>query len=292
VFVGGAGSIYEGYSLPVWSGDEELYFRMCVPDRWDGESHILVHIVTALAGAEAGAGYQLQLDWEHFTPNEDIVPATSNQVFRTRMIENDAQYQSYMDWFIILYNADVGDDILADDQLELRLRRIPIGGQYKDLDCELIIMHLGILFIRGDLLGHPENIIEEDDMVLFALIFLPLALMALAWAFRKQAFAFAAVGGWIVLAVYAYTQSVATWDVYFGLFWVSIGFLIIVALEAMALVERPDKQPTNLELVGGKTSTDRYIEKQEAYRERQEKMNRALGGKGEPREPKNQKMKD
>jgi len=153
--------IYNGYSLPIWnSNDEELYFLMCVPDRWDGESHILIHVITALANAnESGNSYQLEVTWEHETPNEDFVPVTNNQAYVTRTIYSNTQYESYMDWAIVLYNADVGDDVEPDDQLTFRFRRIAAGGQLKDLDGELIILSTHVLFARGDLLGDPDSIV-------------------------------------------------------------------------------------------------------------------------------------
>jgi len=77
-----------------------------------------------------------------------------------------------MDWAIILYNADVGDDIKPDDQLTFRFRRIAAGEQLKDLDGELIILSTHILFARGDLLGDPDSVVTTttfpgliDDLI-------------------------------------------------------------------------------------------------------------------------------
>jgi len=218
--------IFDGYSLPIWDAggnvNEELYFISCIPNRWDGESHILLHIITALANAnEAGNSYQLQVEWEHVTPNEEEIPVTTHTTTFTRTIESNTQYECYEDPFLIIYNADVGDDILPDDQIAIRLRRIDVGGQLTELDGELIILHWGILVARGDLLGDPEgwidDLIEDETLIGGAnLIYLFLGLIALGltWAMfqsRNMMLGFPAAIFWAILGGYAYTESTTAW---------------------------------------------------------------------------------
>jgi hypothetical protein len=210
--------IYNGYSLPIWnSDDEELYFIECVPGEWDGESDILVHVVTALANAsESGHEYQLDLAWEHETPNQDELPVTSNTVSSNRIIASDTQYETYKDWFVLDYNIDDGDSIEAEDQIALRLRRTAVSGQYADLDGELIILHMGMLFARGDFLADPttnvtsviDSLIASDDlvggenMILFALFILCGILSWLAIRSTFQLFKLLAGIGWIAILIY------------------------------------------------------------------------------------------
>ena len=255
VRIGEAGEgLFTGYSLPIWNEDnEELYFMHSVPDRWDGGSHIIIHIVTALANAnEAGNSYQLQVDWEHVTPNVEEVPITLHTTTFTRTTESNTQFECYKDYFIVLYNADVGDDIVADDELAFRLRRIAAGGQLTDLDGELIIVHWIILYARGDFLGDPEGAIEDliDDGILIGgvdLIYLFLSLIALGLTMamfhtRNMLLGFPCVIFWAVLGGYAYTESTVAWGdwQYYLFFACAFGMTIFCALSMYALREKRD----------------------------------------------------
>lgn len=167
----GAG-IFTGYSLPIWSDpvnfNEELYFSVCIPDMWDGEHDIVIEVITALSNAgEKGNTYQLDLAWEKATPNVEVVPVSFHSDSAQRYNLSDLQYYCYRDFFVIDYDAPADDPIIYEDELDMRLRLGQVGGQYPDLNGELIILHFGILFPRGDLLGNPPDFsqyITEADM--------------------------------------------------------------------------------------------------------------------------------
>ena len=144
--------IYKGYSLPVYSADnEELYNDMCVPSRYDEASDIIVHLYCWLAGAEDTKNFKLQLSWEHYTPGTDTVPATSNDVeVQTATGASAAQFQSYVVSFTIDYDIDTPDDIIGDDIIGMRLRRI--AATTNECAGEIVINHLGVIF-RRDKLG-------------------------------------------------------------------------------------------------------------------------------------------
>jgi len=165
--------IFTGYSMPIWSDptnlNEELYFSVCVPDRYDEEHDIVIEVFTALAGAgEQGNTYQLDLAWEKVTPNVEAVPVTFHSDSAQRYTLSNTQYYCYRDFFVVDYDAP-DDPIKHDDELNFRLRvgSIDGGEQYPDLADELIILHFGVLFPRGDLLGDPPDMsdyITEEDM--------------------------------------------------------------------------------------------------------------------------------
>lgn len=143
--------VVKGFSLPIYAADgEELLFEVCVPNRYDEASDILVHAHCHLDTANTNKKFKLQTAWEHFTPGTDIVPDTSNIV----EVEVDtgvvAQYQSFHLQFLIDYDIDVGDNIIHDDNLHLRLRRVDASAD--EIAGEVVITHLGVIF-RRDKLG-------------------------------------------------------------------------------------------------------------------------------------------
>lgn len=143
--------MFAGWSLPVYAADnEELFLIICVPNRYDGESDIMAHIDCWLAQAEDTKNSKLQLSWEHFTPT-DVVPATSTDVeVQTATGADAAQFQSYKVAFTIDYDIHTPNNIVADDILGLRLRRIAATAN----ECAggIVIGHLGASF-RRDKLG-------------------------------------------------------------------------------------------------------------------------------------------
>lgn len=144
-----------GFSLPIWSSNnEELYFKVCVPNRWDGVSDIQAHVNCYLASAQSAneKAFKLQLEWEHFVDGA-AVPNTGNAIsVLTEDIPNPtAQFTSYKVDFegtnAIDYNIDgAGHEILADEILYMRLRRIDKTGADTEITGELVITHVGIIF--------------------------------------------------------------------------------------------------------------------------------------------------
>jgi len=240
VQIAAGGGIFKGFSLPVWNAEgnqnEELYFTICPPDRWDGEHDPVVELIVALSAAnEAGNTYQINLDWEKVTPNDEAVPATTQSVIAQRYTLSNTQYYCYRDWFVLDYDVDPADPISVEDDLSLRIRLGSIGGQYTDLKGELIILHIGVLFPRGDLLG------EENDMVLIALVLLAVGLTVAMFATREKMLGFPCVIFWAVLGVYTYTQFTTAWvDWQFYLSFGSFGMVIFCALAGIGLREKRD----------------------------------------------------
>ena len=145
--------VYRGYSLPLYSANEELFFNICVPDRWNESSDIVIHLDCCLSQAEDTKNFNLELGWEHYTPGVDIIPATANLVpVQAATGATATQYQSYRLNFIIDYDIDGADTIIADDNLGLRIRRIDATAN--EIAGEVIVEHVGVVFIR-DKVGVP-----------------------------------------------------------------------------------------------------------------------------------------
>ena len=161
--------IFFGYSLPVWtdkSANETLYFEMCVPDRWDGESDILVHVKVATSDNQTGNVYELELAWDKVTPNvvEAIPTGAPNLVSGNRTVDSELTYACYMDWFTLDYDVEVADPVIVDDTIAFRLRRF---GDSDNLTSELIFFECSVLFARGDFMGDPTGNVEIiiDDLI-------------------------------------------------------------------------------------------------------------------------------
>lgn len=143
--------IIEGFSLPVYdANDEELYFDVCVPDRWQEATDIVVHCHCYLASANTDKKFKLRLEWEHFTIG-DAAPSTDNDVDVETDTGTAAQYKSFEVLFTIDYDIDSGDAILIDDQLHFRLTRLDATSA--EIAGEVVITHLGVTFQRNKLGG-------------------------------------------------------------------------------------------------------------------------------------------
>ena len=147
--------IVVGYSLPLYAADEELFYSICVPNRWDGESDIHVHIHGWLDTAQDNAtdAVNLTLEWEHFTIG-DVVPATNNTVTDEIVVGAVVANTSVQFDFIVDYNIDGGDSILYDDHLAFRLYRVAASDD--EINGEIVVCHAGVIF-RCDKYGNPTH---------------------------------------------------------------------------------------------------------------------------------------
>ena len=147
--------IFQGYELPIYADDfEELFFEICVPDRWNGTTDIGCHVDGYIDGAFPNKNFELQLEWEYYSPAPPL--ATGELVPDTNYTENvvtftdawGAPFRSYHVEFTIDYNEDAGDPILPNDILAFRLIRVVNAG---DMACDYVVTHLGVIFERDKL---------------------------------------------------------------------------------------------------------------------------------------------
>jgi hypothetical protein len=121
-----------GYSMPIWNtSDEEIYFRMRIPNRWDGTTDPQMGIVTTLIGAEdVGDKYRFQMEWQTTQGiGTSTIGATTSSVTSETTVKTGgtAQYSSYFMFFTL--DADDGTNpIIAGRMLQTRLRRIAASG--------------------------------------------------------------------------------------------------------------------------------------------------------------------
>lgn len=156
--------LFTGHSLPIWDSDQEqLYYGMCVPDRWDGESDIDIHVYCYLASAQDTdeKAFKLQIEWEHHAVGA-VIPDTGNiiSVLTENLPNPTAQFTSYKVIFTganaVNYDVDgAGSKLLVDENLVMRLRRIAKSGDDTEITGELVITHIGLIF-HCDKVGAAE----------------------------------------------------------------------------------------------------------------------------------------
>ena len=140
--------VFHGYSMPVYVAgqNEELFFNVHVPGRWDEASNPVVHLLVALAGAEdVSDNFKFQISWEHLT-EEDIIPVTSHdiEVEQAVLTDRNAQYSTYELQFTIDYDVDTPDNLADHDDLAFRLRRIDATNP--DITNEIIVLDYHVEF--------------------------------------------------------------------------------------------------------------------------------------------------
>ena len=144
-----------GFSLPVYAVDnEELYLEICVPNRYDESSDIVLHLECYVDTAQDAANdaFNLQIEWEDYTPGIDIVPNTTHTISVETTTGVCAQFQSFRPELTVDYDIHAGNLIEGDDMLAFRLRRIAVVAG-NEADGEIVINHMGVNF-RCDKIGN------------------------------------------------------------------------------------------------------------------------------------------
>lgn len=146
--------IFKGYSFPTYAANEELFYNVRVPYRWNGTSDIQICFEVALANVEdIGDTFKFQLSWEHFH-SDDVIVATSNDVEIQQAVlsGHTAQYSVYHLHFTIDYDIDgPGNEVHADCNLGFRLRRIASSGT--QVSNEIIVIDSVVDFQVDKLYG-------------------------------------------------------------------------------------------------------------------------------------------
>lgn len=142
--------VFTSFELPIWaSDDQELFFEICIPNRWDGTSMSHIHLDVFLPSAQDdGDAFKLQVDYQHLTTGGDVVPAT----FTTVVVETATGASAA---FLSLHvHFDIpASDMEADDILAFRVRRIAVT-EGVEISGNVVVEHAGVVF-RCDKIGIP-----------------------------------------------------------------------------------------------------------------------------------------
>jgi hypothetical protein len=122
---------YSMYSMPIYAADnQELFWRLQVPGRWDGASDIHYYLVCALSAAETeNDDFQFRLDWANTPPGTGVLTSstTTVDVPQNCGAGHTAQYSTFKLDFTIVWNAPT-PNVSVVDVIAGRVRRIASGG--------------------------------------------------------------------------------------------------------------------------------------------------------------------
>jgi hypothetical protein len=131
-----------GYSMPIWSDpvnlDEQLFFRMRVPFRWDGTTDPQFGIMCTIQSAEdVGDKFKFELSWQTTTCHGSTVMGTTDSdcyTEQTIITGGGTQYTAYC----VFFNLDASDatnPITAGNMLQGRVRRV--SASENEIDGEV-----------------------------------------------------------------------------------------------------------------------------------------------------------
>lgn len=136
-----------GFSMPIYNNDdEEIFFTLKIPRRWDGTTNPVVSVKAHLGNTEdVGDKFQLQLS---YTCNSETgaLSATTNDVpvETTVLTDKTAQYSTYP----VSFTLDA-TKMIAGCEFKARLRRIAASGS--EVSNEVIVTSVFINFKRDKL---------------------------------------------------------------------------------------------------------------------------------------------
>jgi len=105
-------------------------------------------------------------------------------------------------------------------------------------------------------------------MTLLAILaFMTTCFTIATYVFKKPVLAFAGAGGWVIFGVYSYTMSVAAWDIYYGIFFLAMGMVIVCVLEPILMRQKKDELSDEIY-----DNADKYSDRQGKFREKLDKF--------------------
>lgn len=136
-----------GFSMPIYNSDnEELFFTLKIPRRWDGTTDPVVTVLAHLGNTEdVGDKFQFQLSYV-CNGTTGVLSATTNDVpvETTVVTDRAAQYDTYA------INFTLDDTKIATGcEFKARLRRIAASGS--EVSNEIIVTSAYINFKRDKL---------------------------------------------------------------------------------------------------------------------------------------------
>jgi len=133
-----------GYSMPIWSDpaavNEQLFFRMRIPQRWDGTTDPQFGMMITITGTEdVGDKFKFELSWQTTVCGGTTVMGTTDSdcyTEQTIIMGGGTAYTAYCVFFTL--NADdVTNPIIAGEMLQGRVRRVAASAN--EVSNEVVI---------------------------------------------------------------------------------------------------------------------------------------------------------
>ena len=125
------------------------------------------------------------------------------------------------------YEVYYGTGTSATDWVNMETLSVPIYYQ-------AFSQNVGGVWEEG---GSEPGFVEGISLILIGFIILALGLTIAAFAMKKGALYFGASGAWALLAGFSYTKATSTGDIYFYLFMLAGGMVMVCAIGALATRE-------------------------------------------------------
>ena len=140
--------ILRGFTMPVYAANQELFFaEPNLPYRWDGSSDVEIHINGYLDTANTSKRFRLQVSWEHYTLDTDVVPTTTHDVEKEILTGVWAQYQTFETVHVLDYDVDTPDNLMPHDVVAMRIRRINKTGVEDEIAGNVIITGVVMIYL-------------------------------------------------------------------------------------------------------------------------------------------------
>jgi hypothetical protein len=148
---------YSMYSMPIWnSDDEELFWRLQVPRRWDGASDIHYYLVCALSAAETeNDDFAFQLSTAFTTATTGVIASATTDVTVPQNCGAGytAQYSVFKLDFTIDWDAPT-PDMAPKGVLAGRVRRVASGGV--EVSNEIYVVDHWLTFTVDKVFGNTS----------------------------------------------------------------------------------------------------------------------------------------
>lgn len=145
--------IVRGWSFPIFNNDdEEIFFRMKVPRRWDGESNITFKVCCYIPEtSQSGNIFNMSLDYFWLNCGDVITDSSYTTSYET-ICNSDLGNKTYYLPINIQYDiAGIGNEISDSDTMFMRLYRTAASSN--EITGEVVIVDIVMDFTRDKLGG-------------------------------------------------------------------------------------------------------------------------------------------
>ena len=137
---------FQGFSLPTYAADEELFGCACIFTDWEGASDLTVYIGGWLTDANNAKRFNLQVSWESWTSGDDV-PATTHDVEVETLTGDWNAKHSFKIGFTLDFDVDTPDVLVRGDALAIRIRRLAASAD--EIAGEVVVEGAILYYQRG-----------------------------------------------------------------------------------------------------------------------------------------------